>query len=759
MTRLDVLTDIEFEALVRDLLVAQMGRPVERFSRARDGGVDLRWVVDPELLGIGQCKHYLRSTFSQLNAAARYEESQLAAIQPADYRFITSFPLSKTQKDQIRTTFGSWMTGPEQVLGREDVEGLVALHPHVERRHPKLWLSTGTQLFWATHSELLNRSAALHDRIEDSLRRYVVNGSYGEAQALLEEKRVCIIAGVPGIGKTMLAHVLLADAALADYEPVEISEDVAEGWAAFDEEVRQIFLYDDFLGELSFAERLGKNEDRRLAAFIEKIASSPGKRLVLTTREYVLRDARQKYEGLRRLGEQMDFVLELKDYQRIDRASILYTHLWHGDLSSTALGEVAEGGYKPIIDHPSYSPRLIEYCTGRAFDTSSGGYVERFVNLLDHPHELWRTAFEEHLPFEQQVLVVTLVAFGPAVRVESLRAAYHSFCSNLGRTVSAADFRRHLGASEGTFVEIFEDRHEPHVRYHNPSVREFVLDWLAADAALTKSIVESALFFEQLERLILHGTGSARGWQDSAPRPALLEILRSMTPLLERRFADLVDSDAPEQVFQLTKDEGLIAEPREVSKEARLRFLVALEPDLRPSDSWLASQIESVAYFWRFGEGNKQLAAYLLEELDEHKIQIPDEIRLSAGSSLNAFLRSSLDETEADWGPLMYRSRGAAGAEFNDDSTLAAEFEQHARSELDSWSLPPAAEELEEFAREFGFENLAAEIQAAIEESRSRAEAEEGAGRPMSNRMTERPQSDAKESREIGSMFRRLGQQ
>lgn len=743
MTSLDVLTDIEFEALVRDLLAAQLGLPVERFSRARDGGVDLRWVVAGDLRGIGQCKHYLRSTFSQLLAAAREEETQLASLRPAEYRFITSFSLSKTQKDQIKTIFGPWMSGPEQVLGREDIEGLIALHPEVERRHPKLWLSTGTQLFWATHSELLNRSAALHERIDNSLRRYVVNRSYDEAHTLLEKRRVCIIAGVPGIGKTMLAHVLLADAALAGYEPVEISEDVAEGWAAFDDQAHQIFLYDDFLGELSFAERLGKNEDRRLAAFIERVASSPGKRLVLTTREYVLRDARQKYEGLRRLGEHMDFVLELKDYQRLDRASILYTHLWHGQLSPAALKEIAEGGYERIIDHPAYSPRLIEFCTGAAFDRSTHGYVERFVHLLDHPDELWLTAFEEHLPFEQQLLVVSLVAFGPSASVKSLRSAYQSLCSSLGKTVSAAEFRRHLASSEGTFIEIFDERDEPHVRYHNPSVREFVLDWLSADPALTKSMIQSALYFEQLERLLLYGAGSARGHGEPAARPALLESVRSMTPLLHRRVDDLIDADTP----------GGQLGP----KEGRLRFLIALAPGLRPSDSWLDGQIRKVTYRWSYGQGDKALATYLLEELDEHEIPVQEETRLAASSTLDAFLRSTLDDTEEDWSPLMYRSRGAEGAHLAADPTLAAEFERHARSELDRWSpLPPAAEELEEFARDFGFEDLAAEIQTAIDESHSRAEAEEGFGRHTSDRSTPGPASNVETSREIAAMFHRL---
>ena len=73
MRNFGVLTDIEFEDLVADLFSAEFGRPVERFGRARDGGVDLRWVADLGGVGIGQAKHYSRSTFAHLLAAAKDE--------------------------------------------------------------------------------------------------------------------------------------------------------------------------------------------------------------------------------------------------------------------------------------------------------------------------------------------------------------------------------------------------------------------------------------------------------------------------------------------------------------------------------------------------------------------------------------------------------------------------------------------------------------------------------------------------------------
>jgi hypothetical protein len=69
MRNFSALSDIEFEGLVGDLLAAELSTPIDRFSAGPDGGVDLRWKAAPDGNGVGQCKHYLRSSFSQLLSA------------------------------------------------------------------------------------------------------------------------------------------------------------------------------------------------------------------------------------------------------------------------------------------------------------------------------------------------------------------------------------------------------------------------------------------------------------------------------------------------------------------------------------------------------------------------------------------------------------------------------------------------------------------------------------------------------------------
>ena len=272
-----VLTDIDFEALTCDLFASEFSTGVERFARGADAGIDLRWKTSKGGLAIAQCKHYARSSFSQLLSAARGEVPKVTLLQPDEYRFVTSQELTPSQKSKIYGLFRNWMSGPEDVYSGADVDQLLTKHANVERRHLKLWLSTGTQLFWSTHSDLANRSEALRERIQRTLRSYVASSAFETARLLLDQHKVCLIAGDPGIGKTVLARMLVAEAIAVGFEPVEVSADINEAWTALDSDRLQVFLYDDFLGQIAFSERLGKNEDLRLADFIDKIASMKSK--------------------------------------------------------------------------------------------------------------------------------------------------------------------------------------------------------------------------------------------------------------------------------------------------------------------------------------------------------------------------------------------------------------------------------------------------------------------------------------------------
>lgn len=65
-------------------------------------------------------------------------------------------------------------------------------------------------------------------KIQRDAKVYVENGSFREALSILERLNVCLIVGVPGIGKTMLAEMLLLHYYSLGYEVTKVEGDISE---------------------------------------------------------------------------------------------------------------------------------------------------------------------------------------------------------------------------------------------------------------------------------------------------------------------------------------------------------------------------------------------------------------------------------------------------------------------------------------------------------------------------------------------------
>ncbi|WP_141754020.1 ATP-binding protein [Streptomyces subrutilus] len=709
MRDFSVLSDVEFEELVGDLLGVENNTLVERFAAGADGGVDLRWHVSGGV-HIAQCKHYRKSSFSQLLDSARKEVQKVERLKPDRYYFITTFDLSISQKDRIYDLFKSWMRASGDVLGGRDVDALITKNGAVEQRHPKLWVSTGMQLFWALHSDIANRTNALRSRIERSLPRYVVSPGYQNARDILAEHNVCLISGPPGIGKTTLAQMLMAEHISMRYEPVEVSGDIGEAWAALRQDSPQIFLYDDFLGQITFAEKLPKNEDKRLSDIVERFSTgNPSKKLILTTREYILRDAKLSYERLNDLDSKYHFLLELKAYDKADRAQILYNHLWHSELSPNCLREIAQGGYKRIITHPAYNPRLVEYCTGSAFDLESPGYPERFKATLDHPERIWKIAFERHIDVEQQLLVMVLCSLPRAVRLEPLREAHFALCEALGIVSTESSFRGALDVLEGTFIAIYQDRERDTLISHlNPSVTEFALGRISADRRTVSALLESAIYFEQLSELFLYGRGNSLFRPGSAPLMAALSL---KGPECLKAALRLIDSPSPKQVEVLASEAsaGIFIDPAD-KLEGRVLFLLEIYSEWGADSTEIGAVVDLLTARWRTRIGDKGAALRLLRSLDVHSL---DELSNRAHEVLHEWLESTLIDAD-DWSYYAEHLTGYHDIQLEDMGELAEHFERFMDRRLLEPDSPGYLSDLKSLADDFGLDELSDRIEEAM---------------------------------------------
>jgi hypothetical protein len=194
---------------------------------------------------IVQCKHYADSGFAALTSIIRRKErKKIDELVPTRFVLATSVPLTPNRKDEIKEILGPHCLELSDIYGREDLNNLLAENPDIERRHFKLWLTSTPVLQRVLDAGIIGDSEAVLDRVRLRLCRYVQNPSFDRARELLDKSHYCIVAGIPGIGKTTLAEVLLAD--LVDHQGFEmfrIAHDLTEIRRAKNSKRKQVFYF------------------------------------------------------------------------------------------------------------------------------------------------------------------------------------------------------------------------------------------------------------------------------------------------------------------------------------------------------------------------------------------------------------------------------------------------------------------------------------------------------------------------------------
>lgn len=519
------LSPYDFELLCRDLLQKEYGVHLQSFKTGRDGGIDLRYAPDRHRTLIVQCKHYAGSSYSVMLGNLENEElAKVRRLNPPRYILTTSLGLNPQQKETLYQLFSPFCMSSQDIYGQQDLNNLLGKYPDIERNQFKLWLTSIPVLERVLHNMIYLQSSFDREDIHRRLKLFVQTQAVNKARELLEKEHCCIISGIPGIGKTTLAQILLVRYLMNGWNVVTIRQNVSEGLDGFDPnpQSKQVFWYDDFLGQISFGDKLAKNEDVALLQLIRNVAKHHNRRFILTTREYILHQAKQNYEALSRSNvEVIKYTLKLDEYSLKQKARILLNHLYFCGVPPAHIDALITGKtYRDIINHKNYSPRIIEWTTDiqRVKESSPTSYASFFLKSLDDPSSLWAHAFDNQIRKSSQLLLMTLATCGREVQIDDLRNAfmtYLGFCANKYKLYSSPnDFREALQELESTFIRIMTYKNGTTIGFHNPSVLDFLVGRIRETPYIIQDIICAATYFEQLEKLINMLTNG--NWNDKA---------------------------------------------------------------------------------------------------------------------------------------------------------------------------------------------------------------------------------------------------
>lgn len=508
-----LLSHTEFESLSREILRKRDKLDFSTFAEGRDGGIDIRVSLPKAAPIIAQAKRYKQ--FRELQNSLKKEVEKVQKCAPSRYIISTSVSLSPANKEEIMKMFHPHIKNESDILGRQDLNKYLADYPEIETQFHKLWLTSSNLLEHFLNKKIFNATVFESKEIEETIRSYVMNPSFDHALKKLTENHYVIISGVPGIGKTTLARILIYTllSPKFGYENFYyISKDLNEAYQVFQEGKKQIFFFDDFLGATRFTEREGHFE-AQLLSFIRSIKGRKDKLFILTTREYILNEARTYHEKLD--AENIDIakcIISIDDYTKFIKAQILYNHLVDSGLNVEYIKAIQrDRNYMKLIEHPNFNPRIIESFIKQSQTESCSPekYFDKIKGLFDNPQSVWSPPYEQLSQTAREMLQV-LATMNPPVTLEDWRNAYEHFFS---RTHLATDYldevlwHNNLKSLTGCFVYVSYTSDIPFVNYHNPGIRDFIVKTIASEQSIQKRLLKNTYFIEQVYSLFSDSSG------------------------------------------------------------------------------------------------------------------------------------------------------------------------------------------------------------------------------------------------------------
>jgi len=515
------LSPDEFENLARDLLSAEWGAQVEAFKSGRDQGVDLRFTKKPLITGtaIIQCKRFRPDRFNVLLETMRAEALKVAHFKPAQYILITSVPLSPHNKEQLLAAMAPWCKSTQDILGPSELNGMLNRHQEIENAHFKLWISGTAVIEQILHAGIFNITADTLEALAQQMSRLVVHPGLERALEILKNQHHVLIVGNPGIGKTTLARMLMCHYIKEGFTPLTPVSNIGESWEAISRAIKEnqkvVILYDDFLGQIRFDDaKFDKNEERSLLQLLDRCRRHSNIRLVLTTREYILADARRLHGVFDQGADRIEkCVLSIGDYSLLSRAKVLFNHLYFSDLPNSRLQLFVQSKiYKQIAAHKHFNPRIVEGISIAANSASLNdeNFLHYVMQEFSDPSRVWDHPFKNQISPTSRLLLIALWSFGGSSELEELKEMVRFLTSTQSAQDLLINFEHSLRELDGNFIQSdrtsvanVENKFVLILRFQNPSVREYLENFVTTNTDRLSDVIKNVQNFEQISYIFL----------------------------------------------------------------------------------------------------------------------------------------------------------------------------------------------------------------------------------------------------------------
>lgn len=501
------LNDKEFENLSIDLLSKLFNERIERFKPGKDSGIDGRFFSNSGKEIIIQCKHYLKSGYKLLLKVLKDEANKVKNLNPEKYIIVTSLPLSRNNKKEIKNIFSPYIKKDSDIFGQEDLNDILSDNPDIEEKYFKLWISSTTVFNRLLNNAIKGRSEFEIEQIKNRSYKYVQTKNHFKALKILNENNVIIISGEPGIGKTTLAENLSLYYVAKGFEFVDIEESLSEAENVYKRGKKQIFYFDDFLGS-NYFEAIENKKDSHIVKFIERIKNDKTKKFILTSRTNILNSGilYSSVFSTKKIRKN-EYLLTIDKLDEFEKAKILYNHIWFSRLNEDYIKEIyKDKRYHQIIKHKNFNPRLIEFITDvDRLPISPNEYWNYILKTLENPKDIWNDCFKNQNNAFVRNLVILTVFNGGQISEEELRKSYYDLIEieNLkNESHTEKDFNSIAQLASKFFLNRTKTKNGGSYSLFNPSIADFVLNEYSTNIKKLINVFKSLNSVKSLETLI-----------------------------------------------------------------------------------------------------------------------------------------------------------------------------------------------------------------------------------------------------------------
>ncbi|MFK4165650.1 restriction endonuclease [Paenibacillus lautus] len=510
----DLLEPLEFEKLICDIVQVREGFFVEMYKEGRDSGIDGSYIIQGKKTVI-QAKRY-KQNFKQLyNSLKDIELPKVRKLKPDRYILGVSITFQPGEKEQIQELFEEFITSINDILSKIDINRLLEEpnYKWVELAHPKLWLPSINvfQKFLkeSTHRALYKESA---EELKEALKAsntFAPTRIYREALQKWSHNHVIVISGEPGVGKTTIAYLL----ALAYLQPDDLdgfiwAYSIKDVYNMLEDDKKQVIILDDFWGSIFHNESTRRNDENQLNKLIQRIIDFGGnKRLILTTREYVLRQGLQKQPMLKEKLEQYALIFTVEEYSNIEKASILFQHLYSSNLQYEYVSYLFQNCSR-IINHENYNPRVLDLYLNKVPDKESAP-EDYFIDLCDYfddPGAFWEDVFLE-LSQEAQIVAMLLLISSTPMYLEDMKCCYAKFIDTRTNRMEIKKLSDSISELERTMIKSFYSDEEDEIllKFSTPSVQDFLYSYIKEHTEqFIPELLQCCTYYNQLQFILEH---------------------------------------------------------------------------------------------------------------------------------------------------------------------------------------------------------------------------------------------------------------